>query len=610
MYEKFGATVKGNAVEFRLFFPDASVDAGQYTRGGLPHIHSIRVVGDFQSALGGTDWEIAGGLELRLAAHTHGMLYSARVPQLADGYYEYKYFVEFENNTSRWCSDPCSKYGGSEMENSGFVMGGNEVAVVPIVSRLPLKDLLMYELMLDDFTAGYRGTRAPLDAVTDKIPYLKKLGMNAIAFMPWTAWPGNNFSWGYDPLGFFSVEYHYYNDPASPLDKLFRLQRLINTLHAENIHVIMDGVFNHVSGGTQPDRGFGYKWLNQNPTDSPFIGGFEGGGYFDELDYHNACTSQFIADACKYWIDDYKIDGIRFDYVKGFYRAPSPTEGISQIITQLRQHTQTNNIPNLSFILELLTDNRYEAVGITNQVGASGCWYDPLMWQSFSAGRSGHASAALVRALNAGKDFDSMRRPVTYVENHDHSTLTEQCGGRSEWWRTQPLAIALFTVAGGALVHNGQEFGDQYWFPEDGEGRVQPRPVRWELADDSTGQQLTSLYQRLAQIRDEHAALRSLNFYPAPYDERHTEFNVEGYGVDEGRDLAVYHRWLTDQHGATEKFIVVLNLSAFPQALDIPFSDNGVWQELLEGWTVDIWGWRLTGHVVGGHWGRIFYRRT
>ena len=39
-------------------------------------------------------------------------------------------------------------------------------------------------------------------------------------FMPWTPWPGDKFSWGYDPLGFFAVEHRYYNDPAQPLDKL------------------------------------------------------------------------------------------------------------------------------------------------------------------------------------------------------------------------------------------------------------------------------------------------------------------------------------------------------------------------------------------------------
>jgi pullulanase len=368
----------------------------------------------------------------------------------------------------------------------------------------------------------------------------------------------------------------------------------------------MDGVFNHVSGGSEPNRGFGYKWLYQDPADSPFLGSFEGGGYFDDFDYNNACTAEFVTDACKYWIDEYRVDGIRFDYVKGFYRRGAPTLGISKVIAELNDHAAGQNLENMAFSLEMLTDNRYEAIGITNAVHAGGCWYDPLMWQGFDAGRAGRVSAPLVRALNAGKDCDQSRRPVTYVENHDHSTVTEQCGGRAQWWRTQPLAIALLTMAGAPLIHNGQEFGDQYWFPEDGNGRVMPRAVRWQSADDAIGRRMRGLYKQLISIRMQHPALRTLNFHPDPYDERQANFDGDGFGVSGERGLAVFHRWGPDGQGNTEKFIIVLNFSAYDQQLDVPFSDNGTWHEMLEGWDVTVGNWRLANHRVGSHWGRVF----
>jgi pullulanase len=53
--------------------------------------------------------------------------------------------------------------------------------------RKPLADLNVYELMIDDFTDEFRGTRAPMAAVTDRLDYLRDLGFNAILFMPWTA---------------------------------------------------------------------------------------------------------------------------------------------------------------------------------------------------------------------------------------------------------------------------------------------------------------------------------------------------------------------------------------------------------------------------------------
>jgi pullulanase len=165
---------------------------------------------------------------------------------------------------------PCAKYVGRSHENAGFVIGGNRIEdVSPNASPRALADIVIYELMIDDFTAGYRGSRAPVDAVLDKLDHLLALGVNTIEFMPWTAWRGQAFSWGYDPLLFFSVENRYIEDPTEPADRLVRLQRLVDALHRRGVGVIMDGVFNHVDAGRTPDTGFPYFWLYQDPTDSP-----------------------------------------------------------------------------------------------------------------------------------------------------------------------------------------------------------------------------------------------------------------------------------------------------------------------------------------------------
>src|SRR5205823_13269696 len=102
-------------------------------------------------------------------------------------------------------------------------------AVAPLAGgRKHLRDLIVYELMIDDFTDEYRGARAPLDAVRDKLDYLAQaLGINAILFMPWTAWPGDGCNWGYNPYQYFSVEYRYANAVNEPAEKLSWLKRLI-----------------------------------------------------------------------------------------------------------------------------------------------------------------------------------------------------------------------------------------------------------------------------------------------------------------------------------------------------------------------------------------------
>ena len=144
--------------------------------------------GDFQSRIGDQDWELASAPQMTKTAHPKGWLYTCAIAQaLPEGFYQYKYLVTFENDTTRWCGDPCTRYGGAdEHENAGFVIGGNNTSVNPIPWRLPPKDLILYELMIDDFTSEFRGTRAPIDAVKDRLDYLESLGVNGIEFMPWT----------------------------------------------------------------------------------------------------------------------------------------------------------------------------------------------------------------------------------------------------------------------------------------------------------------------------------------------------------------------------------------------------------------------------------------
>jgi pullulanase len=607
MYENFGAVVTASSVSFSLFFPDNLVDPHQYARGGSPKITTLKVTGNFQSVGGGTDWDFVNAPALVKQPHTNGWVYTVEIDSLPDGFYEYKYFLTFENGTTRWCSDPCSKYGGFENENSGFVIGGAMIAPVPLANRLPLDQLVIYEMMLDDFTAEYRAGRAPLDAVLDKIDYLVQLGINAIEFMPWTTWPQTDtFSWGYDPIAFFSVEYNYYNDDSTPLVKLRRLSTLINELHKRNIHVIMDGVYSDADTGNDPNFGFAYYWLYQDPGDSPYIGNFGPGGFFSEFDFANNCVDEFIIDVCQYWISQYGVDGIRFDYVLGYYIATDPSQGIGEVILYVDKYAQAAALDNITLTLELLTDNRYDAINDTNQINASGCWFDPLMWETITTVNSGTISSGLMRALNTGKDFSATKNPVVYLENHDHSTLTAACGGRQQWWVTQPAMIALFTAAGAIFLHNGQEFGSAYVLPESGDDRVIPRPLQWAESTDGVGVLLVSLYTLLIKIRKENPVLAGHNFYPDSEDVIAGQFNAQGYGADSARGLVIYHRWGNDADGVLIRYIVALNYSALDNTLTIPFSANGNWTNLLDGSVLQVENYACPGYVLTSHWGAIF----
>jgi 1,4-alpha-glucan branching enzyme len=605
MYQSFGASVDQNEVTFKLFLPDNAVDPKQYSRGGTPKIEEIRVRGDFQNQLGGVDWELDSAPRLKREEHPNGWMWSCTLDgELSEGFYQYKYFVSFKNGTQRWVTDPCTKYGGSGGdENSAFVVGGNRVDVQPIAQRLPPRDLVLYEMMIDDFTDDFRGERAPLDAIHDKLDYLADLGINGIEFMPWMAWPGDDFSWGYDPFQFFAVEYRYIHDDAQPADKLFRLKRLINALHARDMHVIMDGVFNHVRAGINPNKGFPYVWLYQNPEESPYIGSFEKGGFFEEFDYNNQCTQEFIRDVCLYWLDTYQLDGIRFDFTVGFFRQGDSSAGISLLIAELNKHLAQQKRENVALVVEHLTDNRYEAINDTNNMDATACWFDPFMYQSQSYARNGRLDGEILRILNANLDFDSGKMPVTYIENHDHSTIVQEAGGRQRWFKTQPAAIALLTSPGMVMLHNGQEFGEEYWLPASGGGRVLPRPLHWgSFGEDIAGQRLYSVYQKLIAIRKDHPSLRSANYFPVAN-------HPDGYGVINER-VVIFHRYGPGVDGSREHFIVAINFADDDRLVDIPFSANGEWQDLLNGEKVHVAGFRLFKQRIPSNWGCIYYHET
>src|SRR5688500_6505111 len=116
MYEEFGAVVDGNTVELRLFLPDAGHDHTQYEpgRGGLPRIRSIVARGEHQPLRGATAWDLDTAPALQPEDHPSGVLYRLRLDDVPDGFYQYKYFVTFENGTRRWCGDPCARWLGTE----------------------------------------------------------------------------------------------------------------------------------------------------------------------------------------------------------------------------------------------------------------------------------------------------------------------------------------------------------------------------------------------------------------------------------------------------------------------------------------------------------------
>ncbi|MEW6585697.1 MAG: hypothetical protein AB1442_08815 [Nitrospirota bacterium] len=86
-------------------------------------------------------------------------------------------------------------------------------------------------------------------------------------------------------------------------------------------------------------------------------------------------------------------------------------------------------------------------------------------------------------------------------------------------------------------------------------------------------------------------------------------FNSEGYGANIAKDVVIFHRWRNDRAGETEKSIVVCNFLSFDQFVDIPFSSNGQWLDLLNNRVDNVNNFRPENQRVNSNRGRIYYKK-
>ena len=172
------------------------------------------------------------------------------------------------------------------------------------------EDLIVYEVLIRDFDAD----RNYQDLI-DRIDYFKNLNINAIELMPVMEFEGNE-SWGYN------TSFH------MALDKFYgtsdKFKELVDICHQNGIAVILDIAFNHAFGRNPMVR----MWMD-DPDSDGWGEPSADNPYFNELpqhafnvgsdfDHSSTYTRDYVKQVVGYWIEEYKIDGFRWDLTKGF----------------------------------------------------------------------------------------------------------------------------------------------------------------------------------------------------------------------------------------------------------------------------------------------------
>lgn len=185
-------------------------------------------------------------------------------------------------------------------------------------------DQIIYELHMRDFsispTSGMKHQGKYL-ALTEPraIAYLKSLGINAIHFQPLfdyasvdeTQLHRPQFNWGYDPKNYNVPEGSYSTDPYKPEVRIREFKTMVQALHKAGIRVIFDAVYNHtfdIEGSnfqrTYPD------YYYRKTADGRYS---DGSGCGNETASERPLMREFMIESVKYWINEFHIDGFRFD---------------------------------------------------------------------------------------------------------------------------------------------------------------------------------------------------------------------------------------------------------------------------------------------------------
>lgn len=306
---------------------------------------------------------------------------------------------------------------------------------------IPMEDLIIYELHVRGFTVHdssmtlHPGT---FDALLEKLPYLKELGVNAVELMPifefdelldYREVDGRHLYnyWGYSTVSFFAPNTSYtasteYNREGN------ELKRLIKAFNENGIEVILDVVFNHTAEGNEKGPFFSFKGFDNNiyylltPDGSYY--NFSGCG--NTLNCNHPIVQQMIIQCLRYWVTTYRVDGFRFDLASILGRNE---DGSPMSKPPLLQSLAFDPIlGSVKLIAEA-----WDAGGLY-QVGNFPAWNRWAEWNGkyrddlrcFLKGDEGYASIAVQRIAGSKDIYNPELRKnasVNFITCHDGFTL-------------------------------------------------------------------------------------------------------------------------------------------------------------------------------------------
>ncbi|MBE0660833.1 MAG: T9SS type A sorting domain-containing protein [Bacteroidales bacterium] len=386
------------------------------------------------------------------------------------------------------------------------------------------EDLVIYELLIRDFIA----TR-DIKTLTDTLDYLERLGVNAIELMPINEFEGND-SWGYNPAFYFATDKAY--------GRKQDYKAFIDECHKRGIAVLIDMVLNHSFGlsplvqmyfdpsaGQWGQPSAANPWYNQVCPHEPWCWGYD----FDHLSLH---TQEFVDRVNEYWLTEFKVDGFRFDFTKGFTNQQTGNQGSNYDAARVgilkRMADQIWNVnPNAYVILEHFADNTEEKALAE---------YGMLIWGNMNYTYNESTMGWLTNSNFSGISYKTrgwgVPHLIGYMESHDEERLMYKniTYGNSAnpmhdvkdttiaLQRQKTAAALFFSIPGPKMIWQFGELGYDYSINHCPDGtindncRTSAKPIRWDYTEEGYRDGVFTTYAQLIRLKKHYDVFRSTDF--------------------------------------------------------------------------------------------------
>jgi 1,4-alpha-glucan branching enzyme len=442
--------------------------------------------------------------------------------------------------------------------------------------RPPQDRLVVYELLVRDFLESHSYTD-----LIDTLDYLEYLGVNAIELMPVNEFEGN-ISWGYNPSYHMALDKYY--------GPIYEFKRFVDACHQRGIAVIVDVVYNHAFSQS-PLAQLYWDGPNFRPAeDNPWLNVFAkhpfNVGY--DFNHESPATREFVKRVMRYWLEEFRLDGFRFDLSKGF----------TQVDAGGNVGAWGNYDPSRLVILKDYADEVWNtSPGAYAIMEHFAVWQEEqemaeygqgmLMWNN-THGQYKEAVLGYNSNLSgASYQHRGWNVPgiVSYMESHDEERHMYDAllFGNSEGdynvrnfetalARVEAASNMFYTIPGPKMLWQFGELGYDFSinYCEDGtvnsNCRTGPKPIRWDYLEQTVRRRL---YERTS-------ALINLT---QTYDVFHTE-NIDYQLSNSAKVIKLF--------GDDMDAVAVANFGVSDQQLADVFPETGWWYEYYTGDSINV----------------------